>query len=190
MEFLVYKLHKTGQGLSGVESTLFADFIGGSYLWAGVPADVFVTPQTTQQARRDKAKSWEYRCRITVKRLAATQAWLKDLDLAAQKRWELKENPVGQGWGMICRADKYLAQQHGRELPWATGLGAGSICIPRKDCYTKWLSFSVWALRVRVWLRGDQPWRAWGWPGGRWCICEFWLYLQIKRAGYWSDPWD
>ena len=122
-EFLVYKLPKMGQGLSEAESMLFADFIGGSYLWAGVPADVFITPQTIQQARRDKAKTRQYRRRITVEWLAATQARLKDLDLAAQKCWELKENPVGRGWGMIRWADKYLAQQHGRELPQAMGLG-------------------------------------------------------------------
>ena len=63
----MYKLPKTGRGLSEVESMLFADFIRGSYLWAGVPADVFITPQTTQQARRDKAKTREYCRRITVK---------------------------------------------------------------------------------------------------------------------------
>ena len=116
-EFLVYKLPKTGRGMSEAESTLFADFITGSYLWAGVPADVFVTPQTTQQVRRDKAKTQEYRRRIMVERLAAAQAQLQDLDLAAQKWRELKENLVGQGRGMICWADKYLAQQHGKELP-------------------------------------------------------------------------
>ena len=43
-EFLVYKLPKTGQGMSEMESALFADLIAGSYLWAGVLADVFVTP--------------------------------------------------------------------------------------------------------------------------------------------------
>ena len=43
-EFLVYKLLKMGAGMSENESALFADFIGGNYLWAGVPADVFVTP--------------------------------------------------------------------------------------------------------------------------------------------------
>ena len=65
-EFLVFKLPKTGQGMSEAESALFVDLIGGSYLWAGVPADVFVMPRTTQQARRDKAKTWEYCCRVTV----------------------------------------------------------------------------------------------------------------------------
>ena len=59
-EFLVYKLPKTGRGMSKAESMLFADLIGGSYLWANVPADVFVTPQTTQQTRRDKTKTQEY----------------------------------------------------------------------------------------------------------------------------------
>ena len=121
MEFLVYKLPKTGRGMSETESALFADLIGGSYLWAGVPADIFVTPQTTQQVRRDKAKMREYRCRIMVERLAAAQARLWDLDLAARKQRELRQNPVGRGRGMIQRVDKYLAQQHGKELPWALG---------------------------------------------------------------------
>ena len=117
----MYKPPKTGRGMSEMESALFADIIGGSYLWAGVPADVFVTPQTTQQARRDKAKTHEYRRRIMVERLAAAQAQLRDLDLAARKQRELRENPVGCGRGMIQRADKYLAQQHGKELPRALG---------------------------------------------------------------------
>ena len=65
-EFLVYKLPKMGRGMSDAESMLFADLIRGSYLWAGVPADVFVTLRTTQQARRDKAKTREYQHRITV----------------------------------------------------------------------------------------------------------------------------
>ena len=107
--------------MSKAESMLFADLIGGSYLWAGVPADVFVTPPTTQQARRDKAKTREYHHRITVERLAATQAQLRDLDLAAWKQREMRENPVGHGRGMIRRVDKYLAQQHGKELPQAPG---------------------------------------------------------------------
>ena len=68
MEFLVYKLPKMGRGMSEMESALFADLIGGSYLWAGVPADVFVTPRTRNW---DKAKMREYRRRITVERLAA-----------------------------------------------------------------------------------------------------------------------
>ena len=121
MEFLVFKLPKTGRGMSEAESVLFADLIGGSYLWAGVPADVFVTLRTTQQVRRDKAKTREYHRRIMVEQLAATQARLQDLDVAAQKHRELRENPVGCGRGMIHRADKYLAQQHGRELPRAPG---------------------------------------------------------------------
>ena len=100
-EFLVYKLPKMGRGMSETESALFADLIGGSYLWAGVPADIFVTPRTTQQARKDKAKMREYHCRITVERLASAQAQLWDLDLAARKQRELRENLVGHGRGMI-----------------------------------------------------------------------------------------
>ena len=56
----MYKLPKTERGMSEAELMLFVDLIAGSYLWASVPADVFVTPRTTQQARRDKAKTWEY----------------------------------------------------------------------------------------------------------------------------------
>ena len=58
-----------------------------------------------------------------MERLATTQARLQDLDLAAQKQRELKEKSVGWGRGMIHRADKYLAQQHGKEPPWAPGPG-------------------------------------------------------------------
>ena len=42
--------------------------------------------------------------------------------MVAQKRKELKENPVRHDRGMIRRVDKYLAQQHGRELDQAPGL--------------------------------------------------------------------
>ena len=56
-----------------------------------------------------------------VELLAATQAQLRDLDLAAHKQRELRENPVGRGRGMIQRADKYLAQQHRKEPSWAPG---------------------------------------------------------------------
>ena len=107
-EFLVFKLPKMGRGMSERELALFADLIAGSYLWAGVPADVFVTLRTTQQARRDKAKTHEYRHRIMVERLAAAQAQLRDLDLTTRRQKELRENPVGHG-------------QHGKELPWAVG---------------------------------------------------------------------
>ena len=83
--------------MSEQESALFVDLIVGSYLWAGVLADVFVTPQTTQQARRDKAKTHEYHRRITVERLAAAQARLRDLDLTTHRQKELRENLVGCG---------------------------------------------------------------------------------------------
>ena len=72
--------------MSETESALFADLIMGSYLWAGVPAHVFVTPRTILQVRRDKVKTREYPHRITVERLAAAQARLRDLDLAARKK--------------------------------------------------------------------------------------------------------
>ena len=114
-EFLVYRLLKTGRGMSDHESVRHSDLIAGSYLWAGSLADVFVTQQTTQQVRRDKARTREYCRRITVEWLAAARARLQDLDLVAQKHKECALNPVGRGRGMIRRADKYLAKQHGRE---------------------------------------------------------------------------
>ena len=70
-EFLVYKLPKTGQGVTRVEATLFIDLIRGSYFWAGVPAKVFATSRTMPQARRDKTKTCDYRCWITVQQLVA-----------------------------------------------------------------------------------------------------------------------
>ena len=114
-EFLVYRLPKTGHGMSDHESVCHTDLIAGSYLWAGSPADIFVTQRTTQQARRDKTRTQEYCWRITVERLAAAQARLQDLDLVAQKRKERALNLAGRGRGMIRQADKHLAQQHGRE---------------------------------------------------------------------------
>ena len=42
------------------------------------------------------------------------------MDLAAHKKRELRENPVGRGRGMVRRVDKYLAQQHGKEPSWAS----------------------------------------------------------------------
>ena len=95
-EFLVYRLLKTGRGMSNHESVHHADLIAGSYLWASSLADVFVTQRTMQQARRDKAKTWEYHQRITVEQLAAAQGRLQDLDLVAQKRKEHTLNPVGR----------------------------------------------------------------------------------------------
>ena len=64
-EFLVYRLPKTGHGMSDHELVHHADLIAGSYLWAGSLADIFVTQWTMQQVRRDKARTREYRWRIT-----------------------------------------------------------------------------------------------------------------------------
>ena len=101
--------------MSEQESVCHADCISGSYLWASSPADVYVMQRTTQQARRDKAKTREYRLKITVEQLAATQARLKDLDFVAQKQKERALDPVGRGRGMIRQADKFYAQKHGKE---------------------------------------------------------------------------
>ena len=114
-EFLVYHIPKTTRGMSDRKTRCYADLIMGSYLWAGSPATVFVTKRTTQEARRDKIKTKEYRWRITVQRLATAQARLKDLEIVTQKRQERAANLVGRGRGMIRRADKYLAQRHGKE---------------------------------------------------------------------------
>ena len=114
-EFLVYHIPKTTRGMSDHEARCYADLITGSYLWAGSPVTVYVTKRTTQEARRDEVKTREYHWKITVQRLAAAQARLKDLEMVAQKCEERVANPVARGRGMICRADKYLAQRHGKE---------------------------------------------------------------------------
>ena len=114
-KFLVYCIPKMTRGMSDREARCYADLIMGSYLSAGSPATVFVTKWTAQEARRDKIKTKEYRRRITMQRLATAQARLKDLEMVTQKRQERAANPVGRGRGMIRRADKYLAQQHGKE---------------------------------------------------------------------------
>ena len=56
-----------------------------------------------------------------MRRLAAAQARLKDLETVTQKRQERTANPVARGRGMICRADKYLAQQHRKKPEWIPG---------------------------------------------------------------------
>ena len=114
-EFLVYHVPKTTRGMSDHEARYYADLIMGSYLWAGSPATVLVTKRTTQEARRDKIKMREYRQKITVWRLAAAQARLKDLEMVTQKYQERAANPVARGRGMIRRAEKYLAKRHGKE---------------------------------------------------------------------------
>ena len=114
-EFLLYHIPKTARGMSDHEARYYADLIMGSYLWAGSLAIVLATKRTTQEARRDKAKTREYCRRITVQQLATAQARLKDLEMVAQKHQERAANPVGRGRGMIRRADKYLAQGHGKE---------------------------------------------------------------------------
>ena len=120
-EFLVYRVPKTTRGMSDRKARYYADLIMGSYLWAGSPATVLVTKRTTQEARRDKIKMREYRWKITVRRLATAQARLKDLEMVTQKRQECAANPVVRGRGMIRRADKYLAQWHGKEPEWILG---------------------------------------------------------------------
>ena len=129
-EFLVYRLSKTGWGMSGHESARYSDFIAGSYLWAGSPADVYVMQRTTQQGRRDKVKTRKYHWKITMERLAAAQARLRDIDFMAQKNKEHALNLVGRGRGMICWVDKFLTQQHGRDPERIPGLAPGLPVFP------------------------------------------------------------
>ena len=75
-EFLVYKLPRTGRGMSDAESMLFGTSSEVVICGGGALADVFVTQWTMQQMRWDKAKTREYHRRITVERLAAAQARL------------------------------------------------------------------------------------------------------------------
>ena len=114
-EFLVYCVPKTTRGMSDHEAGCYADLITGSYLWAGSPATVFVTKRTTEEARRDKAKTREYHRKITVRWLTAAQARIKDLEMVTQKCQERSANPVVRGRGMVHRVDKYLAQWHRKE---------------------------------------------------------------------------
>ena len=114
-EFLVYRIPKTTRGMSDHEARCYADSIMGSYLWAGSPATIFVARRTTQEARRDKIKTREYRQKITVQQLATAQARLKDLEMVTQKRQERAANLVVRGRDMIHRADKYLAQRYRKE---------------------------------------------------------------------------
>ena len=83
-EFLVYRAYQRRPGVCPTARLgSYADLIMGSYLWAGSPATVFVTKWTTQEARKDKVKTKEYRQRITVQRLATAQARLKDLEMGS-----------------------------------------------------------------------------------------------------------
>ena len=56
-EFLLYWIPKTTWRMSDHEARCYTDLILGSYLWAGSPAIVLVTKRTTQEARRNKAKT-------------------------------------------------------------------------------------------------------------------------------------
>ena len=98
-EFLVYHVPKTTRGMSDREARCYADSIMGSYLWAGSPATVFVPRLTTQEARRDKIKTREYRQKITVRRLATAQARLKDLEMVTQKCQGTRRKSGREGQG-------------------------------------------------------------------------------------------
>ena len=114
-EFLVYTVPKTWCGMTWEQIVKFVDLIWGTYPWGGILSNMYVGQWTLAQGKRDKAKTHEYWCQITVEQLAATQAWLQELDLVIQKHKQQREDPRSCGWGMTHRADKYYAQQHGHE---------------------------------------------------------------------------
>ena len=130
-EFLVYKLPKMGRGMSENESALFCRFSLEEIICGLVFRLTYLSPRRlSSRGEGIRAKMCEYCLRLTVEWLAAAQARLRDLDLAAHKQKELRENLVGRGRGMIHRADKYLAQQHGKEPPQASGLVPAPPVLP------------------------------------------------------------
>ena len=54
------------------------------------------------------------------------------MDLTSHRQRELRENLVGCVQGMVRRADKYLAQQHRKELPRAVGLAPTPSVFPER----------------------------------------------------------
>ena len=113
-EFLLHKLPRTGRGMTYDEAEMFKHCIDGVYLWGGTMSIVDTARRTRPQARRDKTKTRDYRRRATVEEMAAAEARLKQIDLAARKREERKKNPEPCGRGMTRRADKYFAKQYAR----------------------------------------------------------------------------
>ena len=69
---------------------------------------------THPQARRDKVKTRDYRCRVTVEEMASTEARLKQIDLTTWKHEERKKNPEPCGWGMTCWVDEFFANQYAK----------------------------------------------------------------------------
>ena len=84
-EFLLYKLPKTGRGMSYEDSEVFRDCVEGSYYWGSTRAIVDAAWRTHPQARRDKTKTRDYRRQVTVEQMASAEARLKQLDLAAHR---------------------------------------------------------------------------------------------------------
>ena len=112
-EFLLLKLPKTGRGMTYDDSGMFQLCIEGSYFWArNLRTVVDIARRTRPQARRDRAKTHDYRRRATAEQLASAEARLKQINLAAQKREERKKNPPPRGRGMICQADEEFAKQY------------------------------------------------------------------------------
>ena len=108
MEFLLYKLPKTGKGMTYEEARLYIDFIDGAYLRGSTPAIIYVAQHTHPQSRRDKVKTRDFRCQIMVEQMVAAKACLEELDLATRKCQECKANPKLCGQGMTCWADEHF----------------------------------------------------------------------------------
>ena len=60
-KFLLYKLPKSGRGMTYDEGEMFRCCIEGSYLWGGTRSVVDTTHRTRPQARWDKTKTRDYR---------------------------------------------------------------------------------------------------------------------------------
>ena len=70
--------------------------------------------RTRPQARMDKTKTRDYRHRVTVEEMAATEAHLKQMDLTARKREERKKNPELHGRVMNPPGGRVFAKQYAR----------------------------------------------------------------------------
>ena len=114
-KFLLYKLPKTGRGISYEDSEVFRDSVEGSYYWGGTHAIVDAARRTHPQARRDKTKTRNYRRQVTVEQMASAEARLKQLDLAARRQEEHKKNPEPRRWDMTRQADEHFPNQYVKE---------------------------------------------------------------------------
>ena len=112
MEFLIFRgSHSNSEGIPQGEATALADGMeGNETLWVGKPVVMHCFPRTLREAAADLAASREYIRRRT-------------LDCITEQRKkhaarEVMEDPISprtpRGHGMVCRADRYVAEHHHR----------------------------------------------------------------------------